>query len=167
MYNHKEKESSTMYNRYNVHCTLYKEKESSTMYNRYNVHCTLYKERHSQLALHDMRVYTVHIFYKSQKPMHTTQCSFKFSKMATEGAGRTQISTRGFQLKKGKIWRTVSTGCRQKDKYKDEAKLKWNAARMSTKQLRILDSLDFKQFWSVASSNCTPDSSGEGSLALV
>ena len=94
------------------------------MYNRYNVHCTLYKERHSQLALHDMRVYTVHIFYKSQKPMHTTQCSFKFSKMATEGAGRTQIPAGSLQLKRGKIQRKVPTDCRQDCIYKDLARLK-------------------------------------------
>ena len=56
-----------------------------------------------------------------------------------------------------KIWRTVSTDCRQKDKYKDEAKLKWNAAIMSAKQLQILDWLLFKQFGSVASSTCAPD----------
>ena len=37
-----------------VQCT------TGTMYNRYNVHCTLYKERHSQLALHDMRVQCTH-----------------------------------------------------------------------------------------------------------
>ena len=136
------------------------------MYNRYNVHCTLYKERHSQLALHDMRVYTVHIFYKSQKPKHTTQCSFKFSKMATEGAGRTQIPAGSLQLKRGKIQRKVPTDCRQDCIYKDLARLKWNAARMSAKHLQILDWFHFKQFWSVASSNCTP-APGEKTTGLL
>ena len=74
-------------------------------YNEKQVQCTLYiVQREAQsvsLARHACSVYTLGTYFT--KPMKTTQCSFEFSKMTTEGAGRTQISTRGFQLKKGKI----------------------------------------------------------------
>ena len=73
--------------------------------------------------------------------------------MTTEGADQIGIYMRSFQLKKGKIWRTVPTDCRQNYIYKDETQLKWKAARILAKQLQILDWLDFKQFWSVASRN--------------
>ena len=59
--------------------------------------------------------------------------SFEFSKMATEGADQIGIYMSSFQLKKGKIWRTVPTECRQNYIYKDETKLKWKAARMPAK----------------------------------
>ena len=53
--------------------------------------------------------------------------------------------------------------------FKDLEKLKRNAARMSPKQLQILDWFDFKQFWSAASSNCTPDSveTGPGGSCII
>ena len=73
--------------------------------------------------------------------------------MTTEGAGRTQIPAGSLQLKRGKIQRKVPTDCRQDCIYKDLARLKWNAARMSAKHLQILDWFHFKQFWSVASRN--------------
>ena len=73
--------------------------------------------------------------------------------MTTEGAGRTQIPAGSLQLKRGKIQQTVPTDFRQDCIYKDLARLKWNAARMSAKHLQILDWFHFKQFWSVASRN--------------
>ena len=45
--------------------------------------------------------------------------------------------------------------------------LKWNVARISAKLLRILDWLDFKQFGSVASSNCTLDSDCKSNWELL
>ena len=64
MYSHKEKQSSTMYNR----CNRYKR---YNRYNRYNVQCKLYnhEEKLSQLSLHrrvQCMPYTPHIFTKQR-----------------------------------------------------------------------------------------------------
>ena len=122
-----------------------------------------HKERHSQLSLHIQ-----HILSKAQKLIHTTQLcgNFEFPKMTREGAGRTQTSAECLQVKKGKMWPTVPTDWRQNYIYKDLTKLKLNAARMSAKQLQILD---FKQFWPMATTYRTLDSEGksEGSCLIL
>ena len=104
------------------------------MYNRFNVNCTTTKR--SAVS------HILHISYKAQDP---NRGNFDFTKMTTEGAGQTQISTRRFQSKKGKIWWTVPNE-RQNYINKYETKLTWNAASMSAKQLQILKSRIWKSF---------------------
>ena len=118
-----------------------------------SVNCTLCEHRPCTAKKHLIK----------SSPALTAGLSFQ----SIEGAAWSKISVGSYFLKKEKMSWNVSTDYRQNLKKEDQAKLKWNEARILTKQQLVLVWLDFKQFWSVTSWNSTLDLRELAGVALV
>ena len=90
---------------------------------------------------HKHTLYNTHMYHRFCQLM-----KLKFSKMTTDGAKRPKISMASLHLKEGKIWRTMSTGARQKDKDIDQVNWKQNALWMLPMHLQLLEVYNSNRF---------------------
>ena len=90
---------------------------------------------------HKHTLYNTHMYHRFCQLM-----KLKFSKMTTDGAKRPKISMASLHLKKGKMWWSLSTGARQKDKDIDQVNWKQNALWMLPMHLQLLEVYNSNRF---------------------